>query len=289
MTTVERGTIQRYAGDIRLLNNAGWALLMQVSHPTVGAGVEEHSNYREDPWGRLIRTLDFVNLLVYGTPEQSAAVGANVRAMHKRIKGVRPDGERYHALEPEAFAWVHATLIEAIILSYRRFVGRISPPTAGRMYSEWRELGAHLGVRERDLPETYNEFRIYFDTMVEDRLEDNETVQGVLESLSRPVPPPLPQLAQTAFSAISRLLVRSQSVALVGTLPPVLRERFGLEWTRAKNAELAAAGAASRALGPALPKSLRNFGPTYLEWRAEDIERSGIGRPPAQRRMPTAA
>ena len=289
MTTTKRSTIQRYAGDIRLLSNAGWALLMQVSHPTVGAGVEEHSNYREDPWGRLIRTLDFVNLLVYGTPEQSAAVGANVRNMHKRIKGVRNDGERYHALEPEAFTWVHATLIEAIIITHRRFVGPISPPAAARMYSEWRELGAHLGVRERDLPETYNEFRVYFDTMVEERLEDNETVQGVLGSLSKPVPPPLPQLAQSAFSAISRLLVRTQSIALTGTLPPVLRTRFGLEWTRAKEAELRAAGAASRALGPALPKRLRTFGPTYLEWRAEEIERSGMGRPPAEDRMPSAA
>ena len=78
-------------------------------------------------------------------------------------------------------------------------------------------------------------------------------------------------------------------MALTGTLPPVLRERFGLEWTRAKEAELTAAGAASRALGPALPKRLRNFGPTYLEWRAEEIERSGMGRPPGETRMPSAA
>ena len=289
MPTASRQTIQRYAGDVRLLSNAGWALLMQVAHPTVGAGVEEHSNYREDPWGRLIRTLDFVNLLVYGTPEQSAAVGANVRNMHKRIKGVRPDGKRYHALEPEAFAWVHATLIEAILVTRPRFVGPISPPVAARMYSEWRELGANLGVRERDLPETYNGFRVYFDTMVNERLEDNETVQGILEALSRPTPPPLPQLAQSAFSAISRLLVRTQSLALTGTLPPVLRERFGLEWSRAKDAELAAAAAASRALGPALPKRLRSFGPTYLEWRAQEIERSGIGRAAGEAHMPTAA
>ena len=289
MTTVDRTALQRYAGDIRLLSNAGWALLMQVSHPTVGAGVEEHSNYREDPWGRLIRTLDFVNLFVYGTPEQSEAVAANVRNMHKRIKGVRKDGERYHALEPEPFAWVHATLIEAIIITHRKFIGPISPPAAARMYREWRALGAHLGIRERDLPETYNEFRVYFDTMVEERLEDNETVQGVLASLSEPVAPPLPQLAQSAFSAISGLLARAQSLALVGTLPPILRKRFGLEWSRAKEAELSAVAASSRALGPALPKRLRNFGPSYLEWRAEEVERSGIGKPPAGTRVASAA
>lgn len=287
--TFEPITLRRHSGDIRLLSNAGWALLLQVSHPTVGAGVEEHSNYREDPWGRLVRTLDFVNLLVYGTPEQSEAVGANVRDMHKRIKGVRSDGERYHALEPEAFAWVHATLIEAIFVTYRKFVGPLSAPTAARMYTEWRALGANLGIRERDLPESYNEFRAYFDRMVEERLEDNETVQGVLEVLSKPAPPPLPQLAQPAFSALRRVMARTQALALVGTLPPVLRDRFGLEWTRAKEVELSAAAAASRALGPALPKRLREFGPTYLEWRAEEIERSGIGRRPGSARMATAA
>ena len=126
--------------------------------------------------------------------------------------------------------------------------------------------------------------------MVHERLDDNETVQGILEALSGPTPkPPLPQLAQPAFSAVSRLLARSQSLALTGTLPPLLRERFGLKWSRANEAELAATAAAARALGPALPKRLRDFGPTYLEWRAEEIERSGIGRVPGDARMPTAA
>src|SRR4051794_20825301 len=93
----------RIAGDARLLAGAGYALLLQVAHPVVGAGVAEHSDYRRDPWNRLWRTLDFVNLSVFGGPEAAADVGRRTRALHTRIKGVRPDGERYHALEPEAF------------------------------------------------------------------------------------------------------------------------------------------------------------------------------------------
>ena len=44
--------------------------------------------------------------------------------MHKRIKGVRPDGERYHALEPRPYAWVHATLAEAIVRAHSSSAAR---------------------------------------------------------------------------------------------------------------------------------------------------------------------
>src|SRR3954469_24863750 len=108
------GAVWRAAGDIRTLPAAGYALMLQVAHPTVGAGVAEHSNFREEPWGRLLRTLDFVHGSIYGGPQLASHIGRRVRAMHKTIKGVRPDGERYHALEPTAYAWVHATLASAI-------------------------------------------------------------------------------------------------------------------------------------------------------------------------------
>src|SRR6058998_3708472 len=94
----------RRAGDARAMLGAGAALLLQVAHPTVAAGVREHSDFQRDPWGRLLRTLDFVNLLIYGGPEAAARTGRAVREMHKRIRGVAPDGTRYHALEPEAYA-----------------------------------------------------------------------------------------------------------------------------------------------------------------------------------------
>jgi uncharacterized protein (DUF2236 family) len=279
MATSGKTTLQRHAGDVRLLNTAGWALVMQVSHPTVGAGVREHSNYAEDPWGRLTRTLDFVNLMVYGTPEQAEATGRNVRAMHKRIKGVTPEGRRYHALEPEAFAWVHATLIEGIVIGHRRFIGPLSAPTIERMYDEWLEIGHKLGVREQDLPPTWNEFRVYFDHMLAERLEDNDVVHGVLKVLSRPKAPPIPMLKDPAWRIASRPLARAGALAMKGLLPPLLRERFGLRWTRAQALELDALAAASRAAGPLLPARARDFGPTYLEWRKEAIERGGMAAP----------
>lgn len=280
MPTLDRSTLQRHSGDVRLLNTAGWALALQVSHPTVGAGVREHSNFKEDPWGRLMRTLDFTTLLVYGEPKAAVNTGRNVREMHKRIKGVKPDGSRYSALEPDAYAWVHATLIEGIVLGHTRFIAPLSRPTIECMYAEWRELGRLLGVRDSDLPPDWNGFRVYFDRTVAERLEDNDVVHDVLELMSQPTPPPIPLLAKPAFRLARRPLARIQALATSGLLPPLLRERLGLRWTRAQELELSALAAASRAAGPLLPAVAKDFGPSYLKWREEAIDRGGMAAAP---------
>src|SRR5947199_718087 len=105
----------RRAGDARVMVTAGYALVLQVAHPTVAAGVREHSNYAVDPWGRLFRTLDYVHVMVYGGPRAAAETGRRLREMHRRIRGLAPDGRRYPAPEPEALAGVHAAPLEAIV------------------------------------------------------------------------------------------------------------------------------------------------------------------------------
>ena len=241
----------RYAGDARILSGAGYALLLQVSHPTVGAGVAEHSNFAEDPWGRLWRTLDFTFLLSFGGPEASEATGRAVREMHKRIKGVKPDGSRYHALEPEPYAWVHATLFKATIDGHRHFGCRLGRADLEGLWSEWLVLGSRLGVREGDLPASYRDFPAYFDAMVDERLEDNQVVQDVLATLTQPKAPPLPFMSDPAWRALRFPFVRASALATAGMLPPLLRRRFGIRWTRAQDLELRAIGAASRGRHPA--------------------------------------
>lgn len=265
------------AADARSFVAAGYALLLQVAHPTVGAGVAEHSNFREDPWGRLLRTLDFTNGLIYTDPHTAAGVGRTVREMHKRIKGVKPDGTHYHALEPEAYAWVHATLYDAILRAHGRFGRPFTPAQADRFYVEWIGLGRLLGVRERDLPRTRAAFGPYFDTMVRERLEPNQTVYDVLDSLAKPTTPPLPQALQGAFRVGSRPLARGVRLATIGLLPPVLASRLGLSLTRGQQVELRALGALSRSATPLMPGGLRNVGPAYLRWRGDEVDRLSRG------------
>src|ERR1700760_4202704 len=105
--------------DVRIAPTAGYATLLQVAHPTVGHGVHQYSSFTKDPWGRLLRTLDYVHGSISGGPELAGTIGARGRDLHKTIKGPLPDGGRYSAMEPGAFAWVHVTLAVAIFEGHR--------------------------------------------------------------------------------------------------------------------------------------------------------------------------
>jgi len=268
------GITWRIAGDARLFAGSGYALLLQVSHPSVGAGVTQHSDFKRDPWGRLVRTLDYTSSVVYGGPELAWEVGRRVREMHRRINGVRPDGERYHALEPRPYAWVHATLAEAIVRAHNLFCGpALSIDQTDRLWAEWRRMGRLIGVRYDDLPETWAELRLYFDEMVERELEDTEAAQDVLASLFDPAAPPVPGMPDRVWRFVRWPSTRAGSLATLGMLPPTLRHRLGVEWSPGRERRFRQLAALSRRARPLMPPQARNFGPHYLRWRREAIAR----------------
>jgi uncharacterized protein (DUF2236 family) len=258
----------RRAADACTLIAAGYALVLQVAHPTVGIGVAQHSRYREEPWERLARTLDFTTALLYAEPATAAAAARELRASHARIRGTRPDGGRYHALEPAAFAWVWASLYEAIAAAHRHFGSPMSREEEERFWVEWRRLGRLLGVHGRDLPATLDGYCDYFDGMVYDVLEDNGSVQGVLATLGQPACPPSFRRLAPAWRLGVMPGAHALRLATAGLLPHVLRERFGLGWTLQQELELRALGGATRAATLVVPERLRAFGPSYLRWRA---------------------
>lgn len=280
------GPVWRAAGDIRLLSTSGYALLLQVAHPTVGAGVLEHSNFREDPWGRLLRTLDYVHGSIYGGPELAGDIGRRVRAMHQGIRGVKPDGEHYHALEPTAYAWVHATLASAFIDGHRVFGNRMSEAEREEFWQEWLRLGRLIGVRPGDLPERWSDFRDYFDGMIANELADNETVHLVLATLDRPARPPLRAVHPLLWRALSWPSGRTQRLTTVGMLPAELRSKLGLEWTSGDERRFRAVAAASRASKPLVRGPLKDFGQSYIGWRREALARGDVARRSVR---PTAA
>jgi uncharacterized protein (DUF2236 family) len=262
------GITWRISGDARIFAASGYALLLQVAHPSVGAGVSQHSNFKQDPWGRLLRTLDYTSSMVYGGPELAWRVGRRIRAMHTRIEGVRPDGVRYHALEPAPYAWVHATLAESIVRGHGLFCfPPLRPDELERFWSEWLRLGRLVGVREGDLPESWPELRDYFDRMVEDELQDTEAAQDVIAALHDPAAPPLPWLRNGAWRLLRWPYVRAGVLATIGMLPPALRERLGVRWSATKELRFRALARVSRGSGPLMPPQAKRFGPNYLRWR----------------------
>jgi uncharacterized protein (DUF2236 family) len=244
--------------------------------PDVGAGVSDLSTYASDPWGRLWRTLDFVNVLVFGGPEAAAEIGARVRGFHRAIRGIKPDGGRYHALEPEAYAWVHATLTEGILRAHERFGRRFTPPEREQFWAKWRGLGRFLGVRWRDMPETYAGYREFVDTIVAERLERTAAVEEVYETLTSTPHPPSKLIGERPWGVVSRGPLRFAGLATVALLPAELRARLDLQLSRGQRLELRALGAAARGATPLMPSWLRNAGHGYLRWRRVPIARGDV-------------
>lgn len=263
------------ASDGRLYLVMLHALLLQVAHPTVGAGVSDYSEFERDPWSRLLRTIDWVTLLAYGGADAVPA-GRRLRDLHKRFTGVRADGKRYHALEPEAYAWVHATLIHTYVAGHAHFGTPMRGAELERFYREYRGLGRLAGVRERDLPETWTGFRSYFDRMVAEELVWTDAVGQVTRALDRVPPPPVP-ISQLLWRAIRIPASAAVRLGGVGLLTPELRARLRLRWTDFDEARFRALGAFTRSLDPVMPRRLRVMGPAQLKWRRSAIARGPLG------------
>lgn len=265
----------RFGSDPRLYFVMLYPLLLQVAHPVVGAGVRDYSDFEQRPWARLVSTLDYVTLLIYGG-EDAIAMGRRLRALHKQFRGVREDGESYYALEPAAYAWVHATLIESYVAGHERFGRPMRPDQRERFYREYRGLGRLVGVRDADLPESWAGFRRYFHQVVDRELVRTASVDRVVRSVREPVRPPIP-LPEPIWRAARIPARQALWLGGIGLMSPLLRHRLGIAWSDADERGFRLLGAVSRATTPLLPERARVLGPMQLRMRARAIDHGPLG------------
>jgi uncharacterized protein (DUF2236 family) len=261
----------RAFNDARMLCTPLYALLLQVAYPTVGHGVHQHSSFTEDPWGRLVRTLDYVHGTLYGGPELAGTIGRRVRAMHRAIRGVTDDGDRYSAMEPDAFAWVHATLAIAILKGHEHFGTRLSGPEQEDLWQQWMKVGRLIGVRERDLPPDVAGLRQYFDRVVREQLTWTPAVPEVLAGVKRPPKPDLPWLHPGVWRLVSAPLGRQLEVITAGLLPDELRDRLELRYSSRDRTLFGALSWVSRHSTPLVRGPLAEFGPWYVRIRGDAL------------------
>ena len=239
----------RINGESVLLLGGGRALILQVAHPGVAAGVAQFSNYRSDPWRRLYRTLDTTLKIVFGEREVSATESARLRRVHERVRGTDDRGKPYSALDPDLLLWVHATLVDTSLTIYERYVRPLSAMELERYYEEMRRLGESYSIPADRMPSTYRGFRDYWESMLADgALRVSDTTRDVADAVLRP------DLSPLAWPAIE--LVR---LVTVGTLPACLRHELGLPWGPNRERALAVYQAAIRRLLPLLPALARRF------------------------------
>ena len=233
-----------------LLAGGGRALVLQVSHPSVAAGVEQHSDYDTDPWGRLYRTLDLTTKITFGGAETSERAAGQLRGVHAHVHGTRADGRPYDARDPDLLLWVWATLVESALLVYTRYVSPLKIADVNRYYEEQQRFAAACGVPEGHWPDTYPEFMDYFHATVGDVLHPTDDSRRIVDSV---IHPQVPLPARPVFELLN--------LATVGLLPPVLRERLELTWGPNRERLLAASQAVIRRTLPLLPSLLREFPP----------------------------
>lgn len=207
----------------------GPAVLLQVAHPLVAAGVVLHSDYRHDLWHRLARTLRALYLIAYGTKAEAERAGEAVQAVHARVHGRTdvqlgrfPPGTSYSACDPELMLWVHATLVQASLSVYQRFVRTLSAEDQERYYQEMAVVARLFGTPTAVIPRSLADFSDYFTAQL---AGDTITVTSPAREvaaviLEAPLPPPM------------RLLVPAHRLATAGLLPPGLRREYGLRWSR---------------------------------------------------------
>ncbi|MEU3281018.1 oxygenase MpaB family protein [Streptomyces antibioticus] len=248
--------VWRRFGDIRGTLMAPQLLLLQVAHPVVGAGVADHSNFRAEPWPRLIRTLLSLTTVVYGGQEAATAEARRLLRMHAGMKGTDAAGRPYRALDPEAYHWVHATLVKGPVDALTVFGRGMPADELEEYYRGMRDVGRVWGLKESHLPPDWPSFLAYYDDMVTHRLEYNASVRDVLAELAHPAKP-FRRLPDLFWTPVARLVAHYALLVTVGTLPPVLRERLHLSWSPRQERALRRFARAVRVLTAFVPPPLR--------------------------------
>ena len=246
------GVAWRVQREAVMMLGARRALLMQIAHPAVAAAVAEHSHFRQDPFGRLRRTIELMFALAFGTVEEAERAYGQVDSVHARIRS-RPDEAEhtgaipYNARDPELLLWVHATLADTAMLVYRRFVGNLRAGQARQFYEESKAAARLFRIPDSLIPAGLGEFNRYMRDMIESGpVRASATARRLARSI---LYPPVLLVPSFAFDAVNTITA--------GLLPAPLREQFGLGWDPARQLLFDAAGTAIRMMLPLLPDFLR--------------------------------
>jgi len=231
-------------------------LLMQAAHPVAFAGFFAHTGALGDPYARLRRTAEVLDLVAWGPREAADAATARVRAVHAKVRGVLeedagpwPAGTPYAADDPELLLWILATLMDSASLVYGKYVARLSPDELEALWADYRVVGELFGLRPSDMPADHGEFRAYMREML---LSGDLHVTPQARDLAKRIVfrPPVPPAAVPLRELVNQ--------TTIGLLPPTLRWQYRLPWDPVRAA--AVHGGAEwirRLLMPLAPERLR--------------------------------
>ena len=226
------GLSRRINGERVLLLAWLRALLLQLAHPLIAAGVAEHSTFRgsaAQSFSRLGDTVGAMLAISFGTPDEHQRAIAAIRSIHRRVHGTLrqgrgrfPAGTPYSAEDSDLLIWVHATLIESIVLAYDRLVEPLTPAERDRYCLESAAVVIELGARADAVPTSWAAIDEYLRGMyASGRIAVAEDARSLAAALLCP------------FGNIigRRMVAPVMSLIAAGQLPDAMRVDYGFSWS----------------------------------------------------------
>jgi uncharacterized protein (DUF2236 family) len=232
------------------------ALLMMAAHPVAFEGFFMATGSLDDPYVRLRRTAEVMDVIAWGPKAEADRRTRRVRAMHARARGVLPRdagrfpaGTPWAADDPELLLWIVACLVDSAVLVYERYVDRLTPQERDAYWADYQVIARLFGLRDEDMPPTWTDFEAYMsDVLASGDLYVTPMARKV--GIDVVLRPPVPLKV--------RPLVELANFITVGLLPRSIRRGYRFRWDPAR--ALAVRGGAEyvrRVLVPLLPDRLR--------------------------------
>jgi len=240
----------RIASDWRSGLSGLSAGILQLMWPHLGLGVEEHSAFFQEPWDRIHRSVPQIWATIFA--EDADHRGRHIRDVHRDIKGTDRHGERYHALDPDTFWWAHATFTWEMFQTADQWDHRtLSPRHREQLYQETVTWYRRYGVSDRPVPADVAAFEARWEHVCAHELELTPTAERAIDMAlhDRVAPPGMPAPVAAVATPVMRLLA-------LGSLPPVVRDRFGIPWSTVDELSLMAVRQAVRDAGRVVPHRL---------------------------------
>jgi len=229
------------------------AVLMQMAHPLVAAGVAQHSGFRSSwfaPFVRLHATVGAMRQLTFGSDEAAAATVQRIRSVHDRVNGSlhegagpHASGSRYSAHDPALLLWVHATLLDSHVRILEPLLRPFTPDERDRYCREAAPFAEVLGATPADVPRTWQHLQDYLTFQIESR---RVTVGADARTLA-------PAILRPSFGRLVWPLQRAGELVTIGSLPPAILAGYGFDWNATRERRRDRVVAALRTLRAVTP------------------------------------
>ncbi|MCA9579206.1 MAG: oxygenase MpaB family protein [Polyangiales bacterium] len=266
----------RIGKETVIFMGGGCAALLQLAHPYVAHGVDQHSETRSDPIGRFNRTFLHVFNMIFGSQAEALESSQRVRAIHDAVHGPITEnvgrferGHRYRAHDHDALQWVHATLIHTAVRVYDLAVRPLSWAERDQYYQESKSFAALFGIERGRMPATWTEFDAYVNAMV---VSDTIRVGTAGRELA--------QYLLTPPSQVSKPFFDWYVLMTAGLLPDSVRAQFGMRFSAEHERIYHASFRTLRHVVKVLPPRVR-YVPAYHEAKRRLAGKEGpdvIGR-----------